>query len=71
VAVNAGYRRAAAALIALLTAVGLMRTLSETVLFTSTTGEAPTFWQRRGGDIAIAVVVAAMFYLLGLLTAHQ
>lgn len=43
---------------------------SRTVLFTGTRQSAPTFWQRNRAGIIINVVVAAAFYLLGLLTAH-
>lgn len=41
---------------------------SRTLLFTGTRGDAPTFVQRRGVDIIIAVAIAAVFYLLGLVT---
>jgi hypothetical protein len=43
---------------------------SVTVLYTGTRSEAPTFWQRRGGDIIIAVVIAALFCVLGVVTPH-
>jgi hypothetical protein len=42
----------------------------KTLLHIATQREAPTFWQRKRADIIITVVVAAAFYLLGLLTAH-
>jgi hypothetical protein len=41
-----------------------------TVLQTATRAEAPTFLQRRGGDIAIAFVIAAVFYVVGAVTSH-
>jgi hypothetical protein len=57
-----------AALIFMMLAIG--DALARTVLFTGTRQGAPTFWQRNRAGIIIAVVVAAAFYLLGLLTAH-
>jgi hypothetical protein len=48
--------------------VGLVR--SNTILFTGTRAQAPTWWQEHRGDVAIHVVVGAAFFLLGLLTAH-
>jgi hypothetical protein len=44
---------------------------SRTTLFTGTRQNAPTFWQRNGASIIISVVVAAVFYLLGLWTASS
>lgn len=43
---------------------------SATVLLTASRSEAPTFLRRGGGDILIAVIVAAAFYILGALTAR-
>lgn len=43
--------------------------ISRTVLFTGTRKDAPTFWQQNRTNIVISVVVAAVFYLLGLWTA--
>jgi len=48
--------------------VGVART--STILFTGSHQEAPTFWQQYRGHIAIGIVIAAAFYLLGLLTAR-
>jgi hypothetical protein len=48
--------------------VGLVR--SNTILFTETRAQAPTWWEEHRGDVAIHVVVGAAFFLLGLLTAH-
>jgi hypothetical protein len=41
--------------------------LSRTIIFTGTRQGAPTFWQRNRAGIIINVVVAAAFFLLGLL----
>jgi len=41
-----------------------------TLLFTATHDEAPTFWERKRGDIAIHVIVGLAFFLLGLLAGH-
>jgi hypothetical protein len=43
--------------------------VSRTILFTGTRQNAPTFWQQNRTNIIISVVVAAVFYLLGLWTA--
>jgi hypothetical protein len=43
---------------------------SATIIYTGTRADAPTFWQRNGTNIIIAVVIAAVFYVLGLLTQH-
>jgi hypothetical protein len=42
--------------------------LSKTLLLTATSAEAPTFWKQNGTNILIAVLIAAFFYLLGLIT---
>ena len=42
--------------------------LSNTLLLTATSAEAPTFWKQNGMNIVIGVVIAAVFYLLGLIT---
>jgi hypothetical protein len=39
-------------------------------LYTGTRAEAPAWWQEYRSHIAIAVMIAAVFYLSGLLTAH-
>jgi len=44
--------------------------LSRTVIFTGTRASAPTFWQRYRAEIMIGFLVSALFYVLGLLTAH-
>jgi hypothetical protein len=41
-----------------------------TILQTATRAEAPTFLQRRGGDIVIGFVIAAVFYVIGAVTSH-
>jgi hypothetical protein len=41
--------------------------LSRTVIITATRAAAPTFWQRRRAEIAIHIIVGALFFLLGLL----
>jgi hypothetical protein len=43
-------------------------TLSRTLLLTATSAEAPTFWKQNGMNIIIGVLIAAVFYLLGLTT---
>jgi hypothetical protein len=43
---------------------------SSTLMITATHREAPTFWQRHRAEITIAIVVGALFYGLGLATAH-
>ena len=45
--------------------------LSRTIIFTGTRQAAPTFWQRNLAGIIINVVVAAAFFLLGLLIAGK
>lgn len=42
--------------------------LSRTLLLTATSAEAPTFWKQNGMNIIIGVLIAAVFYLLGLIT---
>lgn len=54
----------------IIAALGLGLARGRTLLFTATREDAPTFWQRKRSDIAINVIVALMFYLLGLATAH-
>jgi hypothetical protein len=39
---------------------------SATVMFSATRGEAPTFWMRQGANIGINVVIATVFFVLGL-----
>jgi hypothetical protein len=58
------------AMAALLAAVAAGTVRSRTAIFTATTAETPTVWQRHRADITINVVVGLAFYLLGLLTAH-
>jgi hypothetical protein len=48
--------------------VGFVR--SNTILFTETRAQAPTWWQEHRAEIAIHVVVGVVFFLLGLLAAH-
>jgi hypothetical protein len=43
---------------------------SRTILLTNTRSEAPTWWQQYRAHIVIGVVIAAVFYLLGVLTTH-
>lgn len=43
---------------------------TSTILYTGTRAEAPTWWQEYRSHIGIGVVTAAVFYGLGLLTAH-
>jgi hypothetical protein len=56
--------------LALIAALLLAADRATTVMFTATRQDAPTFWQRNRAEIAINVVVGALLYLLGLLTAH-
>ena len=53
---------------AIFLALTIVTALSRTVLFTGTQAEAPTFWQKNGTAIIIGVGIAAVFYVLGLLT---
>jgi hypothetical protein len=41
-----------------------------TILNTGTHAEAPTWWQEYRSHVGIGVVTGAVFYVLGLLTAH-
>ncbi len=43
---------------------------SRTILLTATRSEAPTWWQQYRAHIVIGVVIAVVFYLLGVLTSH-
>jgi hypothetical protein len=56
--------------ILLFTVIFIGYTVSKTVIYTSTRAATPTFWQRRRVDIAIHLVVGALFFLLGLLVGH-
>lgn len=56
------------AIVLIVLSVGVI--LSRTILFTGTRKDAPTFWQQNRASIVIGVVVAAVFYLLGLWTAN-
>lgn len=55
-----------AALITITLIVSSIR--ARTLLFTGTRVEAPTFWQKNGATILISVAIAAVFYVLGILT---
>jgi hypothetical protein len=44
--------------------------LARNLLYTGTQSQAPTFWQKNRAGIIIAVLVAAVFYLLGAVTPH-
>lgn len=50
-------------------ALGWMR--AKTLLITATHESAPTFWQRKRAYIAINVVVALVFFLIGLLISQH
>lgn len=44
--------------------------LSRNLLYTGTQSQSPTFWQKNRAGIIIAVLIAAIFYLLGAVTPH-
>ena len=58
------------AMAVVLVVLGFFSVSARTVMFTATRDEAPTFWQRHRAEIVINVIIAGVFYLIGLLTAH-